>query len=538
MDWHAGMCLILSSKSFMMKNIFLTLMGIYALCSFGCRKEVMHVLLPSEGDPIPAFQFFYFAAADNKGNLSDSIICSIHNDTISGYYPLYTNASALVAGFDVTGNARVSVNDNFQESHRTANDFSAPVTYTLTNDSTTRTYIVLLKKFTGLPILYINTDGGRPINSKDIAVTGTFTVEPGYDKKFDAFSGDASFYIRGNSTASYPKKPYKIKFSKKTELLGMPAGKKWVLLANYNDKTLLRTHLAFKISQIFGMKYTPRSQFAELVINGKYVGNYELTEKIDVNKNRLDIKEMEEDDVAGDAITGGYLLEADNKREDKDHLRFDTPNKNRFVLQEPSEATMKQLDYISNYVSNTETALYADNFATADGYKKYLDPVSFAQYFWINELTRNNDAGFWTSTFLYKDRSSLLNMGPVWDFDVAFGNTTYNDNHLAKGWWIKNQVWFARLFQDLTFVELVKEQWLNKRKAFDSLYDILDEMAVYLRQSEIENFKRWDIMNVHLPNITSELTGSYDGELAHLKDWLTQRIAWIDANLGTLVNSQ
>lgn len=98
---------------------------------------------------------------------------------------------------------------------------------------------------------------------------------------------------------------------------------------------------------------------------------------------------------------------------------------------------MKQLDYISNYVSNTETALYADNFATADGYKKYLDPVSFAQYFWINELTRNNDAGFWTSTFLYKDRSSLLNMGPVWDFDVAFGNTTYNDNHLAKGWWIK-----------------------------------------------------------------------------------------------------
>ncbi|MCO5236572.1 MAG: CotH kinase family protein [Chitinophagaceae bacterium] len=518
----------------MMKNIFLTLMGIYALCSFGCRKGVMDVIPPAEEDAIPSFQLFSFTAEDNRGNLSESIICSVHNDTISGYYPLNTDASALVASFDVTGDAQVSVNDHLQESHQTANDFSAPVTYTLTSDSTTRRYVVLLKKFTGLPILYINTDGGKLINSKEIAVTGTLTVEPGYDKKFDAFSGEASFYIRGNSTASYPKKPYKIKFSKKTGLLGMPAAKKWVLLANYNDKTLLRTHLAFKISEILGMKYTPRSQFAELVINGKYAGNYQLTEKIDINKNRLDIKEMEEDDIAGDALTGGYLLEADNKREEEDHLRFDTPNNNRFVLQEPSEATTQQFDYISNYVSNAETALYADNFATADGYKKYLDPVSFAQYFLVNELTRNNDAGFWTSTYLYKDRNSMLNMGPVWDFDIAFGNTTYNDNHLAKGWWMKNQVWFDRLFQDVSFVELVKEQWQHERKELDSLVDILDEMAVYLCQSQIENFKTWDIMNVYLPHITSELTGSYDGELAHLKDWLTQRIAWIDVNLEAL----
>lgn len=518
----------------MVKNIFLALTGIYALCSFGCRKEGIDIPLPSESDSVPAFRFFYFAATDNRGNLSDSIVCSVHNDTVSGYYPLNTDASALVAGFYVTGNARVSVKDHLQINHQTVNDFSVPVTYTLTNSRTTRTYIVILKKFTGLPILYINTDGGRVINNKEIAVTGTLTVEPDYDKKFDAFSGEASFFVHGNSTAAYPKKPYKIKFSKKTGLLGMPAAKKWVLLANYNDKTLLRTHLAFKISEIFEMKYTPRSEFAELVINGKYAGNYQLTEKIDIDKNRLDIKEMEEDDIAGDALTGGYLLEADNKREEKDHLRFDTPNNNRFVLQEPSEATTQQFDYISNYVSNAETALYADNFATADGYKKYLDPVSFAQYFWVNELTRNNDAGFWTSTFLYKDRNSLLNMGPVWDFDIAFGNTTYNDNYRATGWWIKNQVWFGRLFQDLTFVELVKEQWQHRRNALDSLYDILDDMAIYIRQSEIENFKTWNIMNVYLPHITSELTGSYDGELAHLKDWLTQRIAWIDANLEAL----
>ncbi|HEY0298453.1 MAG TPA: CotH kinase family protein [Arachidicoccus sp.] len=483
-----------------------------------------------------AFQSFEFIPDNNQGNLTDSIICTIQNDTITGYFPLNTTTTKLVAKFGVQQGITATVNGTIQIDGETANDFSAPVTYTLSaNDSSSQTYVVILKKFTGLPIVYINTNN-QIIYSKEVGINGTFSIDSN-DVRFNSYSGTASFYIHGNSTATYPKLPYKVTLSSKSPLLGMPTSKKWILLANYDDKTLLRNYAALKISEMFGLFYTPRSQFVELVLNGSYAGDYQLIEQIDIDKNRLDIKDMDDDDLSGKSLTGGYLIEADNKGEDDDHMRFTTTlENNSFVIHDPSDSIAQQTEYISDYINHSEAALYTTNFMDVNnGYRQYLDPESFIGYFWVNELTRNNDAGFWTSAYLYKERDSLLNMGPVWDFDIAMGNTTYNDNQEPQGWWIRNQAWFNRLFQDSAFTHRAITKWQSVRSSLDSLNTIINNMAMYLHQSEIENFKRWNIINESFAPLGSpQIPGSYEGEITYMENWLTQRISWIDANLQAL----
>ena len=308
------------------------------------------------------------------------------------------------------------------------------------------------------------------------------------------------------------------------------------MLANYDDRTLLRNYVALQLSQMFGMTYTPRSQFVELVLNGQYVGNYQLIEEIDIDNNRLNITSMKDNDTSGAKLTGGYLIEGDNKLEDSTHMRFATNLlHNSFIIHEPSDSITQQTNYISNYMSTAERALYGSNFTDpANGYRKYLNPVTFAQYFWVNEFSRNNDAGFWSSTFLYKDKDSLLNMGPVWDFDIAFGNTTFNSNQNPQGWWIANQTWFNRLLQDSAFTNIVISQWKTMRNSLNSLNGIINNMAANLQQSEIQNFKVWSITASLPQGFSSETAGSYQGEINFLENWITQRLSWVDANLQSL----
>ncbi|ANI90160.1 hypothetical protein A9P82_13220 [Arachidicoccus ginsenosidimutans] len=515
--------------------LYVTTVFILLAIGSGCKKKVPINQIQTVQ---PSLQSFEFIPKDNTGNLSDSVICTIQNDTITGFYPLNTDVTELAARFSTNEQGvDVTVDNISQDNGVTPNDFSRPVTYTLvtSDNDLSQTYVVILKKFTGLPIVYINTNN-QSINSKDVGVSGTFIIDSN-DVRFSSYSGDAAFYLHGNTTASYPKRPYKVKLSSKASLLGMPSGKKWILLANYVDKTLLRNYLALRISQMFGMFYTPRSRFVELVLNGTYVGNYQLIEQINIDKNRLNIKEMDDDDISGKSSTGGYLIEADNKDEDNDHMRFTTSlEKNSFIIHDPSDSIAQQTAYIASYFDSTENALYASNFTdSVNGYRKYLSPASFAEYFWVNELTKNNDAGFWTSTYLYKDRNSLLNMGPVWDFDIAIGNTDDNNNGNAEGWWIRNQAWFSRLFQDSSFTEVTIAEWQSIRDSLNSLNNTIDSMTDYLHQSEVENFKKWDTMNQSFaPLGATEIAGSYDGEITYMKDWLSERITWIDDNLQTL----
>jgi CotH kinase protein len=391
-------------------------------------------------------------------------------------------------------------------------------------------------KTINLPVIYITTAGSAPVVSETDYLSGSVGVTPVPGSSDVAYSGTMQIKGHGNSTWLLPKKPYKVKLDSKSSLLGMSSNKDWVLLANYDDKSLLRDQVAFEVGRRLGMAWTPNSRFVELYFNGQYEGNYQLTEEIEIDKNRVNIPEMDTTDVSGNALTGGYLLEVDD-RGDPDDILFSTSRGNIFDLHDPDPAAPQQLTYIQNYVQQAEDAVYSPDFADpTTGYAQYLDVDSYINWYLDNELFKNNDAVFWSSCWLYKDRGGKLFMGPVWDFDIGAGNVNYNGNNDPTGWWLRSNPiptaqWTERLFDDPAFAAAVAARWKQvKASQLDTLSTYIDQNAAALAQSERNNYQRWPILSTYVvPN--AEVAGSYQGEVDYLKSWLTQRIAWMDSQL-------
>lgn len=383
---------------------------------------------------------------------------------------------------------------------------------------------------TDLPIVRIVTEDRVPIVSKDDYVRATLTIDPNGTTE-QALSVPLRIRGRGNTTWGMPKKPYKLKLDEKAPLLGMPADKDWVLLANYADKSLLRTQVAFELGRRVGLAWSPRFRFVELFVNDAYMGTYQLGEGVKVAKDRVHIPELEEGDISGSALTGGYLLEVD-ERLDGD-VYFRTRGGVPFVLDTPEEPTPEQRAYIEDYIQQAEDAIYGDNRADPDtGYAAYIDVDSFVNWYLVNEIMKNNDAIFFSSCWMYKQRDGKLFMGPLWDFDIAAGNINYNGNDDPTGWWIRISPWISPLFEDPAFQARVKARW-NELKAeqFDTILDYIEASAGSLTLAASNNFQRWPILDEWVwPNAV--VTGSYEGEVQYLRDWLQTRIAWMDAQFN------
>jgi spore coat protein CotH len=335
---------------------------------------------------------------------------------------------------------------------------------------------------------------------------------------------------RGNSTWGMPKKPYRLKFDSKAKVLGLASAKNWVLLANYSDKTLMRNYIADGISQSLTGDYANHGIFVEVVMNGEYQGTYLLTEQVEVNAARVNIPELKPTDNGPSVITGGYLLELDQRQEDP--YRFKTNGNLPFTIKSPDEPSTAQMDYIKGYIQDTENAIFAANFADpVNGYAKYINSDSFINWFLVNELFKNQDAANFSSMFYYKDRGGKLGMGPAWDFDLGAGNVDYSDATNPTGWWVKNGPWFNRLFQDPAFAAKVKTRWqFLKANGIPAMYKSIDDTQAYLTLPAQENFKKWDILGIYVwPNPV--ILGTYPKEVEQLKKWLNQRVAWLDSNL-------
>ncbi|CAN5439142.1 hypothetical protein BH09PSE6_BH09PSE6_01380 [soil metagenome] len=386
-----------------------------------------------------------------------------------------------------------------------------------------------------LPSVSINTTGAAPIVSKEDYLTGVMTITDGRTAAVLS-TGALEIRGRGNSTWAFPKKPYRIKYTNSTPQLGMPSSKHWVLLANYADKTLLRNDVVFELGRQLGHTgWVPRSQTVDVTINGSYEGVYQLVEQIRVDKNRVNITEMKVGDTTGSAVTGGYLIEVD-ERLGEDFCFIATRTGRPFCLNTPEtllEAGWSaQRQYIQEYINNTEAALYGAQFDDPTvGYAAWLDVDSAVDFYLLQELVRNADAMRY-STFLNKPRNGKLAFGPLWDFDLVIGNAGFDGVWNPEGWSVRNQPWFARLYEDPAFRQKVKQRW-DSFKAdgkLAALYAYIDSRAFDLKLAQEKNFQRWPIFNIDVFN-NPALPGSYDGEIGYMKGWLAQRVAWFDANL-------
>ncbi|RYY58833.1 MAG: hypothetical protein EOO05_15165 [Chitinophagaceae bacterium] len=494
-----------------------------------CKKSTSNDPPPPDPASTASFTSFSFRSANNPSVIGTDIAGVISDHEVNVVIPFLADVDSLIPSF-TSDASKVMLNDVRQKSDSSLADFRHRLTYTLiAEDGTAIEYKVSVKKYTALPIIRINTKNSAPITSTETYIEGTFNVTANGTDLPD-YSGKTEVRGRGNSTWGMPKKPYRIKLDKKSEILGMPTNKNWVLLANYSDKSLMRNMIAFRLGEWFGLSYTPRGQFVEVFLNNEYQGCYFLTEQIKPDPNRVNITEMDVTDETPSTITGGYMLEVD-QRLDAEHWWFTTQGV-ALTIKEPEAITTPQLNYITGYIQQMEDALYSTDFKDpANGYLKYINDDTFIQWYWVNELFRNQDADFFSSIFLYKDRDQKLSMGPVWDFDLGAGNIDYNNSWEPTGWYIRKSVWISRLFQDPAFRTKSKAKWIATKTKIAGLMTLIDETAKTLQYSQVENFKKWDILNIYVwPNRV--VTGSYANEVAYLKTWLQTRIAWIDAELA------
>ena len=374
---------------------------------------------------------------------------------------------------------------------------------------------------TGLSIISINTENLAPIVSKDDYVNGIFEIS--YENEDENLVTNLRIRGRGHSTWSFPKKPYEIKFDNKETVLGMPEGEKWILLANYSDKTMLRNELAFFLSRFSNLDWTPESRFVDLYINYEYLGIYQVVQKVEESSYRVNI---------GD---DGYLLEVDQlSRLDPDDVFFET-NNYLFNIKDPNlDFGDNQYNIIKNYIELTENTLFGNNFTNpVEGYSKYIDVDSFVDWYLINEITKNNDAIFYSSVYMNYASGGKLKMGPVWDFDISLGNINYNGNETTDGFWIKNATWYSRLFEDPNFVNKVKSRFNYFYNNRDLFQEHINSNSLHLNQSQERNFHKWPILGTFIwPNNVYFLT--YDEEVIYLKEWLDERLEWLNVNLNEL----
>jgi len=382
------------------------------------------------------------------------------------------------------------------------------------------------------PLITIKTENNKPITSKVDYVNAVITIESRDGKGLvveKLQEAETEIRGRGNSTWGMEKKPYRLKLNKSSEMLGMPKNKHWVLLANYSDKTLMRNELAFEISRRMEFAYTPRTKYVDVVLNGDYIGNYMLCEHIRIDKNRVNIAEMGPSDTD---ITGGYLLEIDERKGEP--VWFETQEaKMIFCVSRPEDIPANQKEYIKNHIQKIEDILYGKNGVdVVNELPKYLDIKSFIDYFLLNEISKNVDGNLRLSTFVYKNRNDdKLYFGPVWDYDIAFGNVNYDGCEITSGWHMRNTPWCQKFFSHTQFSEMVKNRWKELRAGeLNDLYSFIDQLAEEMETSQKANFNRWKILSKAVwPNPV--VTGSYKGEVNYLKNWLKERETWMDKQL-------
>ena len=387
-----------------------------------------------------------------------------------------------------------------------------------------------------LPSLSIQVAGNQPIVSKEIYSQATMVLRDTVGATLA--QGALEIRGRGNSTwALFPKKSYRVKLGASTSLLGMPANRHWVLLANYSDKTLLRNDLTFALSRMMGLPWTPRSDFVEVTLNGEYLGIYQLTEHVRIGPDRVNITSMKVSDTSAVNVTGGYLIEVDERRGEV-FCQNSTMTAMVFCLSDPETLLEpgweKQRAYITRYLAETDTAILGPRSADPDvGYAKYIDVASAVDYNIIQEVVKNVDGDLRFSAYLHKPRGGKLTFGPVWDFDLAMGNVNYYGADRTDGWHSRNAAWFTKMFQDPAFRARFATRW-NELKAagtIDSLQKMVYSRANYLGIVQRRNFERWPILNTYVwPNRV--VTGSYDGEVIAMNVWLQSRVRWMNASIA------
>jgi hypothetical protein len=477
----------------------------------------------------PSLSAFVFEKANNP-QLTSDVTCLIKEGEITAFIPSLKSVTSLVPTFSGKYE-KVEVDGKLQVSGVSNNDFSSIITYQcIFSSGRTTSYEVHITVFTKLPIVSVTTDNNQPITSKDDYVAGTMTVSKTLEFD-DGYEGRMRIKGRGNATWYYEKKPYKIKLDISSEILGMPSDKEWVLLADYCDKTLMRTGYGFILGKLAGLPWTPRFCHVEYFLNGVYEGTYTLCEQVKVAANRAN------------AAKDGYLIERDNYW-NLEPLWFTTSKGHHYTFKYPDTDDLtvgdEKVTFINHFMNEMEDVLYSNDFKDPNiGYRKYMDADVFARWFLIQEVLGNIDTNPY---FVLESRTARLQVYPLWDFEWSLGLAAIESNGWATPpvvspieifYW-KNNVYFDRLFQDPYFTSIVKNHWETmKNEWIPALYEAIDKEQECIKYAQKENFRRWDILGKYV-SVGLVAFPTWQEELDYTRNFLKKRVIWLNNQINGL----
>ncbi len=489
-------------------QVYLFLIGLIFL---GCSKKEVITPIEVEDDTL-VFETFVFEQKNNP-ELSKDVIFDIQSNSINGQLKhYYYNAIPTF-----TTNAQsVEINSVKQNSGSSAVDFRKGVVYTLkSSEGTSKQYKINVSWDNKLPQINISTDGSVAISSKTTYQPTRITING--QTKFQDYEGTAQIRGRGNSTWSFPKKPYKFKLDTDAGLLGMAPEKDWILLANFLDGTHMMNAVGMKIAQLLEMPYTNNIVPVEVTLNGQYLGAYMLTEQIEVKKNRVDIGK------------DGVLLNLDTNFDEP--WQFQTSGfRLPVTVKYPKEMDAQKLAAIKKDFQDFEALVDSDNFPNTN-YLDYFDATALVDYLIVYMLTGNEEINHPKSTYIYKTIDGKYTMGPVWDFDWAFafeGSLEHFSRFDKPLFWTpissKGTQFFSKLMSDPAIKDLLKEKWSAfQANQLPELLTYIDEYAFIVRGARTRDFAQW-----------AQGNNTYDIEVNNLKNWLSDRARWMNTYIGSL----
>lgn len=380
-------------------------------------------------------------------------------------------------------------------------------------------------QLTNIPTLYIQLENNKSIHriKHDEWMNATYTLVDG-----DEGIVEQPFEIkgRGNYSWSMSKKPYAMKLGEAASLLGMGKGKNWVLIANWSDKTLMRNYLTMQLARNIGLEYSSDCKYVDVYFNGKYNGNYVLTEKITIGKNRVNI----------DPETCGlFEIEMTYRHGDCTwcislpsgvHVTFKEPDADDYG----TEFKEKQLTKFRSLFTKADISITQKGY---EYYSRYIDVDSFIDWYIVNEFVKNFDSGFTTSCYCYAGEDGKIHMGPVWDYDTCMGNQAVATCVEYEGYHVGTSPWYDALLHDETFFRMLCERWtflIDSGAIQESFFDLMTDTDEYISESCAENFKIWKdalafdgLRGSHLSTYTHE------DEVEYVRTWMTNRMNWLSS---------
>ena len=477
----------------------------------------------------PKLLHFEFLASENPMQLVENAECEIIGDSVVECRILNVmSAKSLIPRFSFIGDY-VTIGGRQAVSSKTALDFSSERALVVHSGDKTKEYTVIVSAYTGLPTLWAETNG-RMLSEANHYYKATVSLvdNAGYGGTGGLSETSARLMALGtlryytkqvdwSGHTEWGKNDYKLNFTNAVSLLNMPAHKDWQMVPNVYDITMLHNQTAFYMSEVGKLDYTPRFRYVDLMFNGRYSGTYMLGETLDGTSSRVNVGSdgyilSIGSNTSGSTFTTGYL---------------EQPVSILYPTSQPASV----VNYIADFVRNAENVLYSSNFTDVlSGWRYNMDETSFVEWYLINEIAKNPSGAFKSSCIMSYKRGGKLKMGPVWDFEKAFGDAGSTG---ATGFVIKNVSWYKRLFQDPAFVAKVKERFAYYYDHQEDILKSINENAQYLKYAIQEDNTKWDTFTPFMSSNTDTWV-LYQGQVSSMKSWLTERMRWLKGQFDAM----